>query len=391
MRDNVAEATVAYATLTNEDSMLTLTVNPSTTTESYPIKLNQKLQEPDQASFFKQCYQALKVRFEQGKVLGIAETGFFVGAFSYTGLSAVWELLGSAYSFKEIYDADHIIGRELGDVGGWTALAFFDILALKYFLDRSIAEANFFGLKAICQEFLKEGMIQPETCYKLIVKRLEDLNARGLFQKSVISRILIALELVGDPDPEKHDVSSEDYQQWVCDAELKPVYLQIVSDYEKNARLSRYFQRCVEGIKVIGEAEGLRGRVVSIGMGALLPLCLLASVVCSLIGEVKLGQLVIGQKEDLPAYGHLGEWLSNIVQAIGVASYINNKYMLNYGDCSIMGQLIKNALTQVQDNPLHYNRLCDLGVKEQKERDHKSIDFVELKLKNSPPLGVQLV
>lgn len=347
------------------------------------IQLNTEMRKTDQSCFFEKGYQALKIILQEEGL----STAFFKGiglasATGYTLLSSIWEQMGSAYSLKEMYDGGHIIGRELGDVGGWSPLAFFDFLALKYLLDANIAEANFVGIKRLCQNFMQDKIIQPEEAYEIILKRLTDLNAECLFQKCVASRILIALEIIGKPTIEHavHDAESE----WVLDAELEASYRTIESKHKNRCSLKRYFHRIYEGHKTAKDTQGIKGQITSITMGALVPLTLLAAVVSTAIGEVKLGQQVIGEEEDLPAYGHLGEWMSNmVVNATVAVTYCHNKYLLNPGDAIITENIIKEELESenvARDGRL-YSRLCDIGYQELAERGSKNKEnFLELKL-----------
>ncbi len=371
--------------LSDSSSHIAITIDsPSGKKKSTPLELNHALLQGDQPCFVKQGYHALKTTYQiQGMGAVTVKGGIVTFATGYTILSSVWEQMGVGHSIKKMLDENRNVGKEDGDIGGWWPLTLFDCMSLKFFLDSNIAEAKFFEVQKLCQDFLSENIIEPDDAYDIIFKRLTDLNAQGLFQKSYTSRILIALEIVGMPTDNQKIQYSE--SAWALDAQLEPSYRSIESEYKNKCCLLRYFHRIYQGQKSIYETKGIRGQATALTLGALMPVLLGTATVLSVIGEVKLGQQVIGEKDDLPAYGHLGEWLSNMALNLTVAAYSHNQFLLYPGDAVIIENIMNDVLKSdvVNKNSRYYDRLCDIAYQELSDVSSKKREnFFELKLQH---------
>lgn len=345
------------------------------------ILFRQKLRKPCEANIFARGIRAIKIANHNGKITLVAAVAIHTGLTTYTLFSTYWELKGCVYSILEMHERGDIIGRELGDVGGWAALAVvIDTFGWILTTQALIGEAQFWGLKNDSEKSLKKHVLPPKKSYEAILNEYNKRNSTVFSYKPVVTRILLALEKVSmQPDESSQSMRSI----WAMDTELKPIYQEIEAEYKAQCNVHKYFHRVLEGQKSINQKKGIWGTVTSIGMGFGVPLFLVAMNVCSVIGLYKLIQQVIVDGEDKPSYGHIGEWLSNIAQATALGAFFHCKFFLKPGDASIMENLIEKALAKV-DDPELYLRLCDIGIQEQENRQYigKGKDFANFKIRH---------
>lgn len=360
---------------------------PTAQKQSSPLELYHAITKTE-SNWLLEAVRALKtVYHEQGMGWALTKGGIASFMTGYTTLSSVWEEMGVGYSVNEMQAQNVTIARQYGDIGGWSPLALLDCGALYFFLNSNIAECNYLGVKRLCEEFLKNNLVEPDQAYEVIYKHLTSLNANCLFQKNIASRILLALEIVGTPtDAQKNQYPSS---QWVLDASLHTELSHINSAIQNKCCLWRYFHRIFEGQKAAFQNKGIGGNLTSFVLGGLVPLAFTAASVLSLMGEYKLGQQVIGEKNDLPANGHLGEWLSNVAANMAAASYSHHKFFMAPGDVELIENIFKEILKSdnMQKNAPLYERLCDIAIQELTERNSpRNNTFYELKLQRMNPL-----
>lgn len=188
-----------------------------------------------------------------------------------------------------------------------------------------------------------------------------------LLYKSVVSRKLLALEIIEGLEISEHEVEPNPSSQLGVDRRLKPIYEKIEKDWEKTICFSKYCHRLKTGIDATRARYGTWRMVGNAITGIALPILLTVSSFFSAMGEVELGKKIFGEREDLTEVGHFGEWPDNLVGA-ALAAYFLNRDLVLKGDHQLVADIccqylntLNPAVNQITGDKTLHNRLCEVA------------------------------
>jgi hypothetical protein len=255
--------------------------------------------------------------------------------------------------------------RSLGDSGGWSALTVFSLFGAITLLIKFIREGEYLQLKESLISWYENNKSviseNPESfanLYETINDLLDASQSQCLFQKSLISRRLTALDILNDL-PKKCPLHRRDNK-------LKAVFSNIQTELEKTTSMKYYPERLYEGQRSVSK-NGCCRSMTTLIMGVAIPLILLTTVIFSYIGEFGLGKELFIEREELTDVGHFGEWPINAIEAIATAFFFHFWFMLSEGDFVRTRNVYKANLQNLKETSSKYNRVATLGNEELKE------------------------
>lgn len=281
---------------------------------------------------------------------GLAVLGAFTGGITYFCLEGV------VRSFLEIiHEEDPIVRyRPLGDIGGWSIIPIFSILAFISVLKKAVGEGEYVRVKSICLDWIKKNRIQIDSdnqfkseLYNKVNALLDLFGKKGLFYKGLSSRRLIALEIMREA---KMDQSSEIHK---ADSFLQG-YLETIQGLVEEVSLYRKFYDGFVSIKQWGCSERLLFAI----KGVALPILFFLSAITSFVGEFALGKELFVDKNALTDTGHFGEWPFNAIEAAAALYYALVWIILNEGALMRTQKAYAIGLEQLKGNAEFHNRLC---------------------------------
>lgn len=296
------------------------------------------------------------------KVKGYLSGAAMVGAMtvsSVVGSALCWLCMeGSVRSVIDVVEDPRAIVRlrYLGDVGGWTSLTIFTVLAVKSIFERLMAEGEYIKAKELC---ITEGIGQNPQNYPAVCELFDSLHARCMFSKSVSSRRLLALELFHNV-PDNPDTAPE----LLFDRALNNTYQQIEFELETELSSKKYLKNYCLGLRA-AKKRSCCTVTVSRVFAIVFPLWLVSNFALSIIGEVGLGKELFVDREELTDIGHFGEWPINAIEALGSAYLLSFWYAASAG----IAEKIKSIYAAKVDGLAGYSaevrrRLCDIAKQE---------------------------
>lgn len=324
--------------------------------------LNQTIQSMDNRCYLSRiCLSISEINKDEGALAASALVGFSAATvLTAAGLSSFC-MEGVVRSFIEVKnDKRRIVRlRPLGDVGGWTSLALFSLIAVKELFDGIIKQGEFIETRRVCRQWIEanEQLFRenPEFYSKLYQKvndQLEALNNRTFFSKNIVSTRLAALDIF----PEAPDGHSSFH----ADKKLELIYRRINSKLEKKTGRMNYLNRLGEAKKVILQKDRST-QLVCLIFGIVIPIIMLLNVFFSLVGEFGLGKELYVDRKELTDVGHFGEWPINAIEAFSAAYLLHKWYVTDEGDLSITKKVYRKQLMNLQNDPVLHNRLAKTG------------------------------
>lgn len=240
------------------------------------------------------------IRAEKGQSISALAIGT-LSASSVVGGALCWLTLeGAVRSIIDVIEDDRFIVRlrGLGDAGGWTSLSLFTVLAVKGVYEVVIHEGEYIQFKALSRSWFEN---KPQQVKELLYSKLHELanslSARCLFIKSQASKRLFAIE--------------------ICQPEIDVGLEQVFRDITLELKQKSHCKRCCRVFSDRGCSVSLSARI----FGIIFPILLVANCLLSIVGEIGLGKEIFGDREDLTAIGHFGEWPINAIEA-AVSAYL---------------------------------------------------------------------
>lgn len=272
--------------------------------------------------------------------------------------------------------------RYLGDVGGWTSLTIFTVIAVKSVFERLMAEGQYIqaqeltrswysdNRQEICQTGLKRDQMYAEVC-----ELLTTLQTRCLFSKSIVSRHLLALDICAEPG------QIETGPQLIVDRKLTDVYRQVQVELELELSTKKYVKNCCFGLASV-KKRGCSAVTVSRIFGIVFPVWLITNAALSITGEVGLGKELFVDREELTDIGHFGEWPINAVEAVGTAYLLNMWYAASAGVVEATKSIFRKYLGLLADDePAMQARLACIA-KEELSQASSSCSYLQLPTDN---------
>lgn len=345
--------------------------------------LNERIhQVADHSRYFGRLWKTIKlVKEKQGCIRAAGASVGLVAAAVYTSVFSYFCLEGAGRSLEETYVSLKENGKlvqAIGDAGGWISLPIFSFFALDSTLRQIMREGEFAEVKKICQNWHNEVasssvpqerrvVLPKEEFYVNIHHIFDALAPQCLLYKSVVSRKLLALEIIEGLEVFEDEAELNPASQLSVDRRLKPIYQEIEKDWQKTICFSKYYDRMKTGIDATRAKYGKWRMVGNVITGIALPVLLGVTSLFSAMGEVELGKKIFGEREDLPETGHFGEWPDNLVGA-GLAAFFLNKDLILKGDhqlaADIYGQYLNTlnpAVNQLTGDKTLHNRLCEVA------------------------------
>lgn len=341
--------------------------------------------ETDNCSWYGRLWKAVKSPWqEDGCLAGITTTTAVVIAKVYTFTFTYFCLEGSYRALEETFFVAEEEGRvasEVGDAGGWSALAIFSVIALGTTLSQYIRENEFRRVKPLCKTWYNSAStgnvnIEKKKFYSKVNGILETISSEGLYndvRKNTIGRTLIALQTMNELESEEKDMEEQPIiaSELSLDRQLQPIYQAIHDEQQTTLSLSNYSERMLTSWHSIKETTNKPGQAVLIITGIACPIILLLGSIGSIVGDLMLGYEVLIQHENLLATGHVGEWPFNAVESSCVAAFLHSWCLLREGDFLLTQKIFLKHMEQLDTtkNPLTgnkdlYNRLCDVANQE---------------------------
>jgi hypothetical protein len=313
----------------------------------------------DQRFFVSRVAHSIKNVFsEKGCLTGGAMIGAITAAKVYTLAFAYFCMEGTVRSIIDARDIGSLIARPLGDAGGWNSLALFSLLAFGTFTVQMVREGEYLQLKKLFLQWLEKSPDNKRRVYGAFNEILDAFNGQCFLAKNVVSRRLMALQVMPESYPDQQD------KHFRLDKKLQTTFTAIKSDIEKMTGSRYYCHRIYAGQCSIVQAGGYSRQLGSLILGVAIPLILLTGAFISLMGQLALGHELFVEREDLTAIGHFGEWPFNFIEAIGVAFFLHLWCMINEGDFVITRDVYKQHIGALQNDRECHNRLCDVANEE---------------------------
>lgn len=285
----------------------------------------------------------------------------------FTSEGSVRALIDLAHHNQTGNSTDIVYLRSLGDSGGWSALTVFSLFGTGAILIKLMREGEYLTVKKALKKWIasqQSTISEDPSAFKNLYLKINDLldayQSQCLFQKSLVSRRITALEIL-----EKNPLPSE------CslhrkDKALKKVFVDIKRDLEDATSMKYYFHRIYDGQRSVAK-NGCSKRLGSLVMGVAIPLILMVTMIFSYVGEFGLGKELYIDREELTDTGHFGEWPLNAVEALATAFFFHLWYMVNEGDFVRTRKVYKTHLKGLEETPKSYNRIAEIANEELKD------------------------
>lgn len=257
--------------------------------------------------------------------------------------------------------------RSLGDSGGWMALTIFSLFGAGTILLKLVREGEYLRIKELLKDWLESNqsvILEDPDSFKNLYLKINDLldacQSQCLFQKSLISRRITALDLLErNPLPEECSLQRKHKA-------LKKTFDAIKTDLEEATAMKYYFHRLYDGQRSVAK-NGCGKRLGALVMGVAIPLILLTTAVMSFVGEFGLGKELFMDREELTDVGHFGEWPLNAVEALATAFFFHLWFLVNEGDFIRTRKVYKAHLGGLKDTPSSYNKVVEIANEELKD------------------------
>lgn len=318
----------------------------------------------DNRFFFLRFGSAVKTIYkEKGMLLGTSASmlAMIVKVYSITAIYFCAE--GSWRAMEEVVhenDDQFVRLRPFGDASGWMALPIFAAIAIATVIVKVVREGEYLRLKPLCEKWLCDNQKliakKPKLQKKLYLKINDILDAyhsQCLFPKQIVARRLIALQI---------EAAKSECKKRTIDKKLKKTFIKIQKEVHQASSLKRYFARLYDGQKSYYQM-GYSKQINSWVMGLILPIIFINLAIMSYIGTGGLMKQTLHNGEEKTDRGHIGEWLFNAIEMVGIALFFHVVSMVNEGDFvrtrSIYERHIKKF--KAKNNRELHNRLCDLA------------------------------
>lgn len=314
--------------------------------------------------FFWRLGSSIKTIYqEKGIGLGMSAGMLAMITKIYTVAAIYFCAEGSWRALMEVAheDDDQVVRlRPFGDASGWMALPFFVVIAIATVIIKVVREGEYLRLKPLCEKWLNENQEliarKPKLQKNLYVKindLLDAYHSQCLFPKQIVSRRLIALQI---------KAAKSECKKRAIDKKLKKTFLKIQKEVNQASSLKKYFSRLYDGQKSYYKM-GYSKSISSWMMGLILPIIFVNLAIMSYIGTGGLMKQALHNGDEKTDRGHIGEWLFNAIEMIGVALFFHVVSMINEGDFvrtrGVYARHIKKF--KAKNNRELHNRLCDLA------------------------------
>lgn len=323
----------------------------------------------DSVSYLGRLWKTIQIiKEENGYIAAAAAGSSMVAASIYTFTFSYFCLEGVVRSYHEvdlvIKEEGHL-AQNIGDVGGWLALPFFSVFALRALLHQCIREKEFERIQPICREWYtslqEKSSLPANELYIQLNCALDEVAGQCLFYKSVTKRKLIALDVfeelkIRELENENAEIS--------LDKQLQSVYREIEKERSKALVGSQYVHRLRTGLQV---AEHRNWSLIT---GVACPILLGFASICSAIGTPILGEKLFVEEKELVEVGHFGEWPNNLIES-SVVAYALNRDLVLKGDIYLLScifrkhlDLLDPSIYPAEGNKNLHNRLCVIANEE---------------------------
>ncbi len=307
------------------------------------------------------------IRHEKGRLAGAAAVGALTVS-SVAGAIFCWLCLeGSVRSVIDVIEDPRSIVRlrYLGDVGGWTSLALFSVLAVKTIFERVMAEGEYCSVKEICLQWcldnrhiIEQSPELMEGLYQKLYELIGALQARCLFSKGVLSKHIVALDVY------KASGLEETSSQLIVDRKLETLFKNIQAEVDIELSAKKYCCSWSAGQKKVKQKSCSAIAAARI-FGIAFPLIFMVNFVLSIVGEVGLGKELFVDREELTDIGHFGEWPINAIESLGTAYLLIWWYSLSVGSFEAIKGVFSRCVAALKDDePILHDRVLALAKEE---------------------------